>query len=182
MRRSLELRVRVRRRRQQQQHQYDPPAAALFGFSEGRGPPGGRPRPYNLFVRLPRSVAVELQVSAASSTVAPDEDIASSSAVSRGSSSASSWIDAWFRHGTDRCDATGEDIEFLPLRIEFRDGDGTPVVVYGSYNGGELVSTTTPGVNYTAAGTWEEDRIVRARCLSNALSVSEDRAVPPANE
>jgi hypothetical protein len=167
MRRSFELRVRVRRRQQQQQHQYDPPAAALLGLSEGHEPPPGgrrRPRPYNLFVRLPRIVAVELQASAV--TVAPDEERNpdKSSAASRGSGSASSWIDGWFRRGTDRCDAAEENVEFLPLRIEFRDGDGTPVVVYGSYNGGELASTTTTrGVYDTAAGTWEEDRIVRAR-------------------
>jgi hypothetical protein len=103
-----------------------------------------------------------------SSPVAPDEegnpDSKSSAAGSRGSGSASSsWIDAWLRHGTDRCDAAEENVEFLPLRIEFRDGDGSSVVVYGSYNGGELASTTTRGVDDTAAGTWEDDRIVRAR-------------------
>lgn len=162
MRRSFDLRVRVRRRHHDPHASASQPVFAGF-FNEGDGgslePSGGHQRQYNLFVRLPRSVAVELQAS--STTVAPDEENHDkTSAVSVESGVASSWLGGWFRHGTDHCDALEGDVEFLPLRIEFRGRDGMPVVVYGSYNGGELTATApiAGGVN-TTSGTWLEDRM-----------------------
>ena len=173
MRHSFELRVRVRRRQRDRISEQQ----AVLGFAEGEEwgsdveSSGGR-RPYNLFARLPRSVAVELRASSSTST-AEEENVttsttamhAESSAVFRESGGASSsWIDSWFRHGRDRCDAT-EEVEFLPLRIEFRERDGSPVVVYGSYNGGELAAATVGvGGGAAAAGTWEEDRMCELVC------------------
>lgn len=175
MKRDFELRVRVRR----QQHRDALPRRGIqFGTREGEGSSfeasGEGRRPHNLFVRLPRGVAVRLRESSSSSSPSATKEAARVEDVAQswqepGFASTSSWLGGWFRHGSEeRYDAV-EDVEFLPLRIEFRDRDGTPVVVYGSYNGGELETTT--------AGTSEEDRMQELLC-PEMIQITEETTVP----